>query len=141
MCVALKYQMKFTWMLLICIITWVCLTTPVKSDSQLTQLAACMAVIDFHVHMYSVVNNLQNPPSHMHQLMRVLNMRNHIRSEVIPRLHNSQTQVLAHMYLMLRDQVFTTFALLTDAPQLQQFAHEIDRMNQSCEHLNTSIEQ
>lgn len=116
-----------------------------KSDTALVQLATCMAVVDFQIHLYQVFNTMHpgdlETQQNLPRLSRLLSIQHVVRSRIIPHFTPEQTQVLADMYLLLRAQVFHSFTISENLNQLQVLGQALNDADQSCEPLNISTEQ
>lgn len=145
----LKYKMnKYCVMVIMCL--WsICMITAADVKAQqmgsFQELAACMAVVDFQINFYHVFNQLHPDTSdtknNRPMLSRLLSIKNVIATQVIPLFTPEQTQQLAQIYLITRNQVFMSFVAAETLDNLNMFSAVIQNVDRTCEPLNISIEQ
>lgn len=136
---------KLTCMLLVLMCG--CVITPcvARASVSISELALCMAVVDFQIQMYQLFEHMiperQEPHPSSIPLVRLLSMRHQISTRHIANLDPKDISALATNYIQVRDQVFATFTHAHDATHLQLFVNAIRLMDQNCDHLNTSVHQ
>lgn len=137
--------MKFIFAIIIFTFLFI---TPVKSNTTedvLPQLATCMAVIDFQINFYQMYNQLHAPqsdtPHILPALTRALAMKHHVRTRIIPNLTPDQMQLLATIYVMVREQVFNNFAAAVDSAEINHFVNNVQQVDRSCDPLNSGTDQ